>query len=842
MDQSAAAQSQPDLLGLPYTAHENVLMRRRNLDHSLSVSPAQLNSRLSMPAFVFSCTSLRGSENSPSTSSSFTNDMALRAGGIEGENTADNSETDDSSVNEQVNRNMDNDLEATCSTMQNNAESACDSPSGSIFQINAQAQSSTEVNDSQNSTSVPNCEDEESNLNTECVPSTSTNLDTTVNEVNIDDTTNETRQVNDNIESLDTGAEDNSHTSETVLLQDEEITSEGNNENVSYRNEVDNVSAEATTENMNTEDSSRNESVASLESSLLVENLPLAQQNSTISPEITSLSEDNSSSSQQLPQYEVLTVDIPPDEPDLSLGNSDFTVSELSTPVNDVDNGISPDILQETNVESNSANQLSTPTAKDSTTLSASETQDSSSGSTSSPEHFDQQLQFHDENEITHNFVQHSFMDLESEPDIMTVLSLSNVATSDVIMPTQSAEIEETSPRRTVGTCNLRTLFQVPDSESAAEANNDIREGIQDDTTSREEVSDDVNVLENSDSGVVENRDNNDITQADIETSNDMGASGFSGGNLTANERANSSDELPSSSTSIVQNSCGKQVHDIAPDNEQFETEQVSLEEAGAIAEDELSESVILENPHSTPTVSSNVRSQSSFDELVSQRTTLPSPVPSITYVRYLRSKNLSIRLPSRTASPLPVVHVVPPNVPVSRTNSESDVPSASIEADPILSATRLDSPVQEASPVCTRSLARDIFDAPVSSREAINEGASTSQSGASLSDAAAGVQTSSVPSVPNSGPKRRSSNKRKNKSRARTSRHASATEPTDDAEFGGQSRRRISEDRPNRNNEDNTVEGTNDESTHRPASIYVQISDFASDEDVLDGPLPPRK
>ena len=842
MDQSAAAQSQPDLLGLPYTAHENVLMRRKNLDHSLSVSPAQLNSRLSMPAFVFSCSSLRGSENSPSTSSSFANDMALRAGGTEGEGTGENSEADDTSLNEQVNRNLNNDLETTCDSIESNTDSTRDSPSGS------QVQPTNEVEDDHSNTSVTNSEPEGS---TECVPSTSTNSDTILNEANNGDT-NETSEVSD-IQGSDT-----EHTSETVHQQDEPFTDERDNENVGHANEVGDFSTEATAENISTDDSSRNESNPNPEPSSVTDNSLVSQQDLTESVEVTPSSEDNSSSLQHLSQHEVLIVGIPSDAPDSSLGNSDVLESR---PVNNVDDDRTSGILQETNIESDNANRPTTSTVNDSATLSATETQDSSNASTSSLEHSDQQLQFHDENDISHNSIQHSslamfgadmtaasFMDLESEPDIMNVLSVSNAATSDVVMPTQSADIEGTSPRRTVGSCNLRTLFQIPDGESVPEVNDNMGARIQD-----VERSDGINVSENGVAAIAGNDDSNDITQPDGETSSYIGASGFIGRDLSAHEGANVSAGMSSSSAPVVENtaSAGAQILDITPGNEQFETEQVTLEEATTTTEDDLSESVIVENPHSTSTVASDDVSQL-FDEFVSQRTTLPSPVPSITHVRYLRSKNVSIRLPSRTASPLPVVHVVPPNVPVSRTNSESDF--GSVEADPILPATRLDSPVRETSLVLTRSLARDVFDAPDGSREAINEGASTSHSGVSLSEATAETATSSVPGVSNSGPKRRSQsgssqsgsarNKRKNKSRARTSRHASGNEPTDDAEFVGQARRRASEERPNRNNRDNTVEETNDESspTHRPASIYVQISDFARDEDALDEPLPPRK
>ncbi len=875
MDQSTAAQSQPDLLGLPYTTHENVLMRKRNINNTLSVSPelsAHLNSRLSMPPFVFSCSSLRSYENSPSTSSSFANDMASRAGGNEGENTDENSETDDTSLNEQINRNLNDELAATSNSMQSNTRNGCDdSHSRTLSEMTAPVQTSSEVADNQSSTSLPNSEPEGGNLRAESAPSTSTNSDTTVNEVSGDDT-NEIREVDDdNNESLDNSSEHNSHTSETVLQENEPITNERNNEN--DVTEVEDFPAEATVENTNPEGSTNGSVLVSpLESSLLLDNSSPAQPDSTVSVEFAPSSEDSSSSSlQPFSQHEVLTVDLPPEEPDTSFVESDFTAGVLSGPVNDVCEGTSSDILQETNIESSSANQPNTSTENDSRSSSDIETQDSTNASpnTSSLEHLHPQLEIPDENHISQNSVQHtnltrfggeingdSFMDLESEPDIMNVLSLSSATSPDIIMSTQSADTGGTSPRRIVGTCNLRTLFQIPDRENEGESNdNSVGVIQQDDTTPSEDV------RENSDNrqvtGTIGNHDNSDIIQPDIETSgnHDSSASNVVTSGLTDGElgaHGHTSDTLPSSSTPVFENSTSSvtEVLDVLPDNGQCQMDQVCTEEATATTnstEDELTE-----NSQSTSTVDGSLNSQSSCDEPTSQRPTLPSPVSSITHVRHLRSKKVSIRLPSRTASPLPVVHVVPPNVPVSRRNSESDGPSASIEADPILSATRLDSPVQESSLAVARSLVRDVFDAPDGSQEATNVGASTSHSGTSLSEATAGAPTSSVSGTSNSGPKRRSSsgssqsarNKRKNKSRNRTSRHSSATDPTDDAESLGQSRRRVNDERPNRNHVDNTTEETNDESSpsHRPASIYVQISDFARDEDVLDEPLPPSK
>ena len=872
MNQSAEAQSQPDLLGIPYSTHENVLVRKRNINNSF-VPQLSADSRLSMPPFVFSSTSLRSFENSPSTSSSYANDMSLRAGGNENENTGENSETDDTSLNEHSNRNLNGEIEALSNSVQTSTLRAPDGPSETIFEMTSE-QTYSEAESTQPSSSVSNSVLVSSSFSTEHATNTLASSNTMINEVNNEDNS-EIRDVSANDVSLDQSDENNSYTgelgtnavsdvSETVIREDEPMANERNIDNISDVNEVQVAPEE-------TEDVS--DTVSPVESSLLVDNSFLDQQDSAVSDEIAPSSEDSST---LLSQDDVLTVDLPPVETSTSLGERDVTSGEvLSTPDNDLEDGTISNILQGSdNIETNSACRPNTLNLNNVGTLS-----DSASACTSDIEHSSEQLEIADENNRNQNSVGHtsfsmfgtdvireSFMNLESDPDIMNVLSVSNTNTSEVVMPSQSAETEGTSPRRAMAIGNLRTLFQIPDRDNTTQTvdNSLARMQQQDETIPSDEVSSDTDVLENSATtegvtGTIGTNENNDAIEPDT------GTSDLSGSSSNAYGTADISDVSSGSSTSVVENSTSSELllnggNDLT--NREMQTMpagRCEVEQAvqgrafSGTTENELSQSTRTGTSPSGATINASLISQSSTnDEPRFPRTSLSSPVPSITQVRYLRSKNLSIRLPSRTSSPLPVLHVVPPNVPVSRRNSENDLLLSPIEADPILPATRQESPARESSTVVTRSLARDVFDAPDGSREVINAGASTSHCDTSLSEPTAAVATSSASDVSNAAPQRRSSqsgnakNRKKNKSRSRSSRQSSTTEPTEGVESSEQiqSRRRIIDERPNRNLVDNSLEQSNDESSpsHHRASIYNQISDFARDEDVLDESLPQRK
>ena len=881
MNQSAEAQSQPDLLGIPYTTHENVLVRKKNINNSLGPQ-LSADSRLSMPPFVFSCTSLRSFDNAPSTSSSYANDMSLRIGDNESENTGENSETDDTSLNENVNRNLNDEVEALPNNMQTSSLGAPNSPSEILCETGAsEHQISSEVESTHPSTAVPAADRESTCLGTEHTPSTSANSDTIINGVNSEETS-EIRDVNANNVSLGNSDENNSlssepgtsavnDVSETVVEQDEPVANERNIDNIS------NVNEHQETESQETEDSTNaSDVVCSPETSLSEDNSSLDQQHSVASAEVAPSSEDSSTLPLQLSsQHDALTVNLPPVEPSISLRESDVTLGEeFSRRSNDIEGATSSNILEGS--EDNSANRPNTLPLNNVSTLSVTGTEDPTSGRTTDIEHSNEQLQIPDENNRGQNSVERtsfsmfgadvtgeSFMNLESEPDIMNVLSLSNTNTSDVVMSTQSADIGSTSPRRTMATYNLRTLFQIPDGDNTAQTIDNSVGRIQqrDDTTPSEEVSSDTHVLENSATtqrviGSVETNEYSDaIEQA-------TGTSDLSASSVNAFGTADISDISSSSSTSVVENSTSSELL-LSGGNELANTEVLGMP-SGQCEEEQVEQErtftntteneqrTRIESSASGATVNASMISQSSTnDELRSPRTSLSSPIPSITQVRYLRSKNLSIRLPSRTSTPLPVVHVVPPNVPVSRRNSENDLFLSPIEADPILPATRIDSRSRESSPVVTRSLARDVFDAPDGSREVINAGASTSHCGISLSEPTASTPISSTSDVSNSAPQRRSSsgsgkNRKRNKPRSRSNRQPSTNEPTEGVESleQAQSGRRIIGERTNRNAVDNPSEQTNDESSpsnHR-ASIYNQISDFASDEDALDESLPPRK
>ncbi|XP_028415396.1 E3 ubiquitin-protein ligase HECW2-like [Dendronephthya gigantea] len=826
IDQSTAAQSQPDLLGLPYTTHENVL-RRRNLDLSLSITgelTSELNSRLSMPPFVFSSTSLRSFENLPSTSSSFATDMASRPVENDQENTSENSDVDNISLNEPVSTNLNSELEESPSNMQTLSDNS--------LSMNGTAHVVTEDERNENATPLTNSEIEGNNAAAENPTNTLPCSDPILNEGNSDRSI-EMPEAAANDLSLNNCNEESSHLSEqqtsadtaisdTVLQEDVLDTNDGNNEVNSEVNDTEEFSPEETVDAIAEQSAS---------------NVPLAEPDLPVSADSAHSSENSSVSTvAQSSQHEVLTAVLPPDEQGSSF-------REHVGPVNEVDEVTSSNVYPG---QMDDGNQSYSLAVNDSST----ETEDSS-GTGLLPSHSERmdetQNPIRQMNSTFRSFENDSFMfgrgdsfmDLESEPDIMNVLSLSNNTTSDVIMPTNSADVEGTSPRRTVGTCNLRTLFQIPDRE------NSTRTRIhQDDEDS---VGVGVNNMSQGDNTVQEDQVNF-VERENIENSD----SALVVVSSNTHESENVSRSLPSSRTSEVVDSTfalfgvDDSELDGNSDNDRRRLENATTDAASAIGNttgESLSQNTSAEN--SDASTAADI-SQSSNDELTS-----PAPIPSITHVRYLRSKHLSIRLPSRTASPLPVVHVVPSNIPVSANDSSDDLPGSSIEAEPVLPATRLDPPVRESTPIVSRSLARDVFDAPDGSGDDVNVGASTSNAVSSLQQDILMAQVSSASGVSHSAQSRKSSsssqsgnarNKKKNKSRSRTSRDSSTTEPTEGAEStSGQARvgRRAGEERANRTL--TTADEPNDESasSNRGASIYVQISDFPSDEDVLDEPLP---
>lgn len=840
IDQSSAAQSQPDLLGLPYTSHQSAHMRKRNMDTSLIVSPevsSEHNSRLSMPPFVFSYSSLRSFENSPSTSSSYANDMALRLGGNEDENAGENSDIDDDA--EQAGSSVNSEL-ANC------------------------AQNNSIGSTTENAAFVPNSEVEDNSVGaTSDVPDTSTNLHTVLNEVNTEDVvefcdvdanTINTSEHNASASRPQTSAEPDNR--EAVLHEVEVVINEGNDDNVNVL-----VKNEAASENMSAECNTNGSSLASFPESF-VENSIAIQQETEIPP-----SNENTStlSLQQVSQHEVFSVALPPEEHSSQVDDS--TVTELSTPDNIVDEGSSSQSdLVRSDIQTNSGISLNESTVNNCNRIICDQ-------QNSNLQHLHGRPERPDENHTIENSVQqaslsrlesgitgNSLMDFESEPDIMNFLPLSSTTPSDMMMPTQSADVEGTSPRRTTGICNLRTLFQIPERDNFNEIPGNAVEGLQQNS---EEVSTPLVELSEISSttqrvDTIGNHENSDSNNPEIRTLGNrenrvssLDSSGLGRDNLVADGAVNISNRLPSSNSSAEENASSIELLSDAVNNElesrgilgtplgnrQVATGQASTEDLSSSGtEDEASRNVTTEN---APTVHSGLISQSPLDgDAASPRMT--SPIPSITHVQYLRSRNISMRLPSRTASHFPVVHVVPPNVPVTRRNSENNLPS--IEAEPVLPSTLVESAAGQSSAVATTSLAMDIFDAVDGSREAINAGPSTSHSGASPSE-----QTSSTSIAPNSEPKRKvssgnSMNSRKLKPREAGSRHL--LNKRGESSVHVHSRRRAREDRANRNRHDNVANVTNEESipSHRPDSIYGQISDFATDENVPDQPLPLRK
>ena len=840
MHQSTAAQSQPDLLGLPYTTHENVVMRKRDLDLSLSITgelASELNSRLSMPPFVLSSGSLRSFENSPSTSSSYATDMASRPAEIDQENASGNSDID-TSLNEPVRTNLNNEMEESPNNMQTLSDNS--------VSMNSAVHVPTEDESYENSTFLTNSENEGNDVDAESPTNTSPCPNPILNE-EISDNTIEIHSVDVTDENLNNCRERNIQLSEqetladaaigeTVLQEDELMNNDGNNEVNSEVNDAEEFLPEASVDNIAEESTN---------------NVPLAEQDLPASADGARSSEDSLVFTAAQPsQHEVLSAELPPDERVSLFGGPLEPVNEV-----DASSNVDPEQMDDGNQSySSEVNDPNTET-EDSSNTSASglqplhreetdEIQNSVRQTNSSLRSF--------ENDTVMFGRGNSFMDLESEPDIMNVLSLSNNTTSDVIMPTNSADIEGTSPRRTVGTCNLRTLFQIPDRENASGTMDSIPTRIQQDEAAGVDMGANVsgdNTVQ-GDFGKFDDRDNvenNDsasvivssVTQGSDNVSRSSPSSGISEiADSSLNEAllGNDNNELDGNSD----------VSGTGNDRGRLEN---AITDAGPIGNS--TDKSFSQNS----TENSDASAAADISQLSNDELTSPAPAPSITHVQYLRSKHLSIRLPSRTASPLPVVHVVSPKVPVSPNDSGDDLPANFIEAEPVLAATRLDPPLRESTPIVSRSLARDVFDAPDGLGDDVNVGASTSSSISFLQPNTSRTQTSSASGVSHLAQNRKSSssssqsgntrNKRKNKSRSRTSRNSSATEPTEFAEStSGQvrARRRVGEERANRILD--TTEETNDESasSNRGASIYVQISDFPSEEDVLDEPLPQRK
>ena len=280
------------------------------------------------------------------------------------------------------------------------------------------------------------------------------------------------------------------------------------------------------------------------------------------------------------------------------------------------------------------------------------------------------------------------------------------------------------------------------------------------------------------------------------------------------------------------------------------------------------------------PSTSSNRESSPAVsNERTTARAATPARIPSFTHVRYLRSKNVSIRLPSGKSTTLPVVHFVPPNIPLSPNSlqqpnvTQAAVVAIPVEAEPVLPATFVDSNAhlnRRSSSTARESLSNpgDVFlvEHRQDGGQRIGAEASTSHvtpSGATALDPGPSAASHSAPKRRSSSEGAQSGNtkvKKKGKSRNRTSsREVSVAEPRENPERTPRElrenpevaadpsvRRRRHEDASNRQLEvpqsHTGGEQRNDASSPRAASIYVQISDFATDDDVSEESLPARK
>ena len=966
LDQTQEAQSQPDLLGLPYTSHENVRLRKKTTNDQLILNPErgnELTSRLSMPPFVFSSSSLHSIGNFPSTSSSNANDVSMRTLNDEGtssqeqpsscslENSRGTSDNDISSTNTEVipQEGMSSTSEPTSvphtsNTLDGSTHSSVDGESdvNSISLSNAEQEivrRSREVSNSLNNL----CDTEESQSsfisysdNTEVYPTVQNNNASIANDGsareltdNTSSTTEMEREPNIQLATVDSEANNDMHHSRTgsPTLLPTVNHDEGNNENVT----LNEVPSELPPGLGSSETEAQSRTVAENldEQEVTTGALELSPVNASTSEETPSFIETPTSvlgTEMSSTSIEILTVDLPPNDvnatsveelnsPSIELnpGLLDETEEAVSSVGQDrVDSEMSD--VNPTNHEESSGLSESLVVSNDSMEVSVTENRESLNSNTLRQEPapainfegHDLLVRGGDDSEQSVNTNStclgaevngHPLMDVESEPDIMNIASIPNSFSSNLVIPSQTTNVsqpESTASRRTLGSCNLRTLFQVPDNDDslANELPDDLQEiteletspsGTESTSLTNAPTSENVNGMNplgdpsestdrtaSSDHGAVEASSNSPSIHQSTVTSS---TAGNTVSDLTVDENSRSSETLEretnidSALTELVQ---------IRSDNAQ--PEEIELAELGqvimnttvgdttessttpttAVPDDGIRANTSC-NRMATSTLSSNTRT-------TAQGTALSARMPSITHVRYLRSKNLSIRLPSETSTALPVVHVVPPHIPLSsNTTHQTNVDQiasgdSSIEAEPVLHAVPVDSVVAhlngESRTVENSSNPDDSLDA---GRQTMSAEASTSHSGVSASGASAVNPGPSTSVASHSASKRRSSGegsqggntkaRKKGKSRNRTNRESLTGDHRHNIELAAakqQPTRRRNEGATNRHLDvarNDTAGGQDDaESSQRPASIYVQISDFPSDEDVVEEPLPPRK
>lgn len=879
MEHSQEAQSQPDLLGLPYSMHENV--RTRNKAAANKLSPEFTNgisSRLSMPPHVFSSIIVEGFHDF-SSSSSNANNISNRTLNNEDQEASTSQEQQSSCNLEENEFGSHNDVTNTSGV------SVLDEAGSSLSEV-ATGVSSSDVGTSRKLSNALNNVDAASlshsqqndNLGT---PENSSNQQeiplTSLSNSNGTDLSmvveNGAQATND-----DVTERDSSYNNSSVVEMDCELNStpvivdesETNIEPSDTRTESQ-PTVNHEQEN-NEQDFRLNENGADLPQVLGSETSRTVLDN-TYEESPSSLARTMSTSA---PIPDILIVELPLAD-EISSSFNERLMLESSS--NEVEESIDSVSCEQDFREINSGNPTDTEetpsfaeplgVSNDNMASSTAENQESTNDSRPSPERLSTAVVCNGDFSSTafgSEVNGHSFMDVEAEPDIMNAFSVSNSSSSDLLIPSQSTPLsDDATSRRTLGSCNLRTLFQIPDNDNslASEISDDAQE------ISETTFSTNTSFLENSE-GInpstdplesFQNTSDSGVTEA-VSSSNNYDPSPESANVRSNTENLDSNETLERNGESgiaeFLQTNCENGQH------AEIEQAEAGLTNATATS----STNDTSENRVKPSTSSNRESSPAVSNERTTARAATPARIPSFTHVRYLRSKNVSIRLPSGKSTTLPVVHFVPPNIPLTPNSlhqangAQAAVVAIPVEAEPVLPATFVDSNARldgSSSSTTRESLSNpgDVF--PVEDRQDGGQrvGAEASTSHVTPSGAAALDPGPSMAS--HSAPKRRSSSegaqsgntkvKKKGKSRSRTSsRDVPVAEQRDNPEVAAAPpvRRRRNEDASNRQLEvpqsPTDGEPRSDASSPRAASIYVQISDFATDDDVTEESLPARK
>ena len=465
MDNSQEAQSQPDLLGLPYSTHENVRTRNKSANNELSPEFSNgMSSRLSMPPHVFSRLAVEGFHDFPSTSSSNANNISNRTLNNEDQEASTSQEQQSSRDLEENGLGSDNDMTNTSGV------SVSDEAGSSLNKV-ATGICPSDVGTSQGLSNVVNNVDTASlshstpeNSNNQEIPSTSLS------------NSNGTPATNDNGSERDSSNNSNSSVIEMdyepnsipVIVDEREANVDPSNTRPASQPTVNHE------QENNVLDFRMNENGADLPQVLGSETSGTVFDN-TYEESPSSVVRTMSASE---PSPDILIVELPLVDENSSSFNEDVMLESRSNEgeesINLVSceqhfseiNGDNPTDTEET---PSSAEPLGV--SNDNMTSTTAENQESTNDSRPSPEPLSTAVACNGDSSFTafgSEVNGHPFMDVEAEPDIMNAFSISNSSSSDLVIPSQSTPLsDDATSRRTLGSCNLRTLFQIPDNDNS---------------------------------------------------------------------------------------------------------------------------------------------------------------------------------------------------------------------------------------------------------------------------------------------------------------------------------------------------------------------------------------